>query len=127
MNMKVLKGWVLQFDIKEALDAGIDQNPLFTRFEDITVLVENLFPQWYTLHSDLEEINDHNDLKEIFFDDVFYKLPSEYDSFSIEAICDVIREHSFWYPSDFYYDGSLYTGDIKNHRVTQWNHAQTGH
>lgn len=127
MDIKELKGWVLQFDIKEALDAGLDQNPLFTRLEDYTVLAERLFPQWYTLHSDPTEPNDLDDAKEMFFADFFYKLPPEYDQCSIEAICDLIRKHSFWYPSEFYHDGSLHTGDIKDHRVTQWNHSHSGH
>lgn len=127
MKMDEFKGWILQFDIKEAWDAGLDCNPLFQQLENYDALVEQLFPQWHIFHSDVSELSDLDRSKEMFCSDLFYKLPPEYNQYSIEALCDMLRKHSFWYPGDFYYDGSLYTADIKGHRVRQSNKTNICH
>ena len=122
-----LKGWILQFDIKEAGESQVEENPLFIRLTDYDALIRELFPQYFTLHWDSTEALDIDYAKERFCFDLFFKLPPEYNASSIEAVCDLVRLHSFFYPSDFYFNGVLHTDNINGHKESNWNRRNTGH
>lgn len=127
MDKHHFKAWILQFDKKEAFQSKLDENPLFIRLSDNQALIEHLFPQYFALHWNSASPKDLASAKEHFLSELFYKLPAQYDKFSAEAVCDLIRQHSYFYPSEFYYNGALYTADIESHRVIQWNLSDNGH
>lgn len=122
-----LNGWILQFDTKEARASQVEENPLFIGLNDYDALLKQLFPQYFTLHWDSTETLDIDYAKERFCGDLFFKLPLEYNNFGIEAVCGLVRLHSFFYPSDFYFNGVLHTDNINRHRKINWNHDNTGH